>query len=163
MSMRSYPKWFPAFVYGVLMLLVATGCLLEPTALFSRFEYDVPWRLRGSVRLPVVAAHAAASALCLMAFGALWHAHIPAGFRRARNRGSGVLVCSMLALLTVSGIGVLYFGDPFAAKGASVVHMGAGALVPLFFVVHVLNARKIAGGARRECAGERIDADAAAD
>lgn len=161
--MCGYPKWFPALVYGVLILLVATGCLLEPTALFSRFEYDVPWRLRGSVRLPVVAAHAAASALCLMAFGALWHAHIPAGFRKSRNRVSGLFLCATLVLLTVSGIGVLYFGDPFTAKGASVVHTGAGALVPLFFIAHVLNARKIAAGARRACTLDPIKANADVD
>lgn len=124
-------------VSAVFAILFVTGCLLTPSMLEFRLQWDVIWRLAGDGRILAVAAHVLAGFAMLALLGVLWVLHMRSGWKMNRNRASGALFLAVWAVLTVTGVGILYFGGETASIGSSVVHTGLGLLVPAFLVVHV--------------------------
>lgn len=135
--MKGYPKSFRPMLYGVSLATLVTGLLLVPTFLDMRLEWDVPWRLEFSMRLPVVAAHALVAFWLLMLFGATWTVHIRHGWRIRGNLVSGFTLVGGMLLLAVTGVGIYYFGDEDLSLLSSAAHTLAGIIAPLFLFYHI--------------------------
>ena len=80
-----------------------------------------PWSLR---------VHGFASAAFLVAFGSVLPLHVPRAWTARRNRVTGTLFFSTLALLAISGICLYYIGGESARALLSTMHwiIGLGTL-----------------------------------
>ncbi len=139
-------KGYPGHFYSILMLTIAalfiTGCLLVPTTLNLKLEWDVPWRLSSEQHIGMAAAHATLSLLMAAIIGALWSIHMRAGWRRRKNHHSGLSLLIIMVLLGISAMGIYYFGDEQSSMLSSVTHMLMGIAIPVLLLVHVIHGRK---------------------
>lgn len=139
-------KGYPGHFYSILMLTIAalfiTGCLLVPTTLNLKLEWDVPWRLSSEQHIGMAAAHATLSLLMAAIIGALWSIHMRAGWRRRKNHHSGLSLLIIMVLLGVSAMGIYYFGDEQSSMLSSVTHMLMGIAIPVLLLFHVIYGRK---------------------
>jgi hypothetical protein len=140
--MSGYPKGFYSVLMIVSVALLASGILLVPTLLAMRLEIDVPWRLETDQRTITAAIHLIAAFAVLAAAGALWAVHMQRGWRMKRNRITGSLLVSTLAVLGLTGAGVYYFGDEGLSKWSSLVHTAAGLAVVLIMSWHMTHGNK---------------------
>lgn len=142
--MKGYPDWFPKTIIITVVLLSVTGCLLIPTMLDFRLEWDIPWKLSGKQHVSVAALHVMLSYFILILMGSLWRIHMRIGLRIKENRGTGFIIVSILTVLTITGIGIFYLGNKQLSVTASIVHLLAGVLIPLFFFYHIIKGRIVA-------------------
>lgn len=140
--MKGYPRWFVPLLVGALLLMLGTGLLLTPTTLALRTEFALPWRLPGPGRVLVAALHAAGGFMLLLVVGALWSVHMRSGWRRHRQRASGLLVGVLLLVLTASAIAVYYIGDETLGTVAALVHLGVGLVLVGPFGWHWVHGRR---------------------
>lgn len=147
--LTGYPSWF----YGVLLLSITvvavSGCLMIPTMLEFKLEWDMDWRLSGGQRLWWVSLHMVFSWLLMMGFGSLWQVHMRAGWRKKQNRKSGTLTAALLLLLTASGVGLYYFSALNWQANTAVTHTLAGITLMLVFVWHAVAGYRIRRAASR--------------
>jgi hypothetical protein len=136
--MKGYPRWFEPALLGVVSAVYLSGCLLLPTTLEMRADWRLGWRLAPEARLLVAAAHAAAAFLFLLVMGSLWSVHMRAGWRRHRQRGSGLLLVGCLLWLALTALGVYYLADETWAKVAGLGHLVVGLVVLLPFLWHAI-------------------------
>ena len=129
-------------------MLFISGCLLAPTTLDFRLQYDMPWRLSGDARIMTVSLHVFVSFLIVMALGAIWHLHMRIGLRKGKNVYSGLFLVGSLLVLTLTGVGVLYFGNERMSVFSSLSHLAAGLLLMALFIYHYIKGRMIARAAR---------------
>ena len=139
--MKGYPRWFPAFIIVTVVALIASGCLLAPTTLFFRYEYDVPWRLSGDNRIIIVFVHVLVSYIILMAMGAIWHLHMRIGLRNRVNICSGLQLVACFVVLTLTGVSILYFSNEQLLNAASLIHLGCGGIIPIVLSYHIIKGR----------------------
>lgn len=142
MRIKGYPSWFYSFVTWVTAALFISGCLLAPTTINLKLEWDVPWRLSSDQHIGIAAMHATLSFLMMSIIGALWSIHMRAGWKRRKNHQTGVSLMILLALLELTAIGIYYLGDGQASMYSSVVHMFMGFVIPLFLLVHIIVGRR---------------------
>ncbi len=142
-KMGGYPRWFPWVLICLLAGLFISGGLLLPTLLDMRLEWDVIWRLGGSQRIAVAALHVGLGFILLAALGALAVIHMRLGWRRRQNRFSGALLPVLIMGLTLTGLGIFYFGDDDLSLLASVSHTAIGLTLELMFIQHVLNGYRL--------------------
>ncbi|MED5621163.1 hypothetical protein [Ideonella sp. BN130291] len=141
--MKGYPRWFqPALLAGSLGLY-ASGCLLAPTTLQLRADWDLAWRLAANARIGMAALHATLAFVVLMFVGALWSVHMRSGWRRHRQKSSGLLVALPALLLALTGVAVYYLADEAWANVAALVHLGVGVLLLLPFLWHLVAGRRL--------------------
>lgn len=148
--MRQYPRWFLPALLALLSTVLLTGLGLTPTTLALRAEWDLPWRLAGTDRVWIAALHSGLAFGLAAVVGALWSVHMRSGWRRRRQRLSGALLGSALAVLAASAVGVYYLGDDRLAAAAAYVHLGVGLFASVLFVWHWRRGR---AAARRERSG----------
>lgn len=141
--MKGYPRWFVPLLVGALLLMLGTGLLLTPTTLALRTEFALPWRLPGPGRVLVAALHAAGGFVLLLVVGALWSVHMRSGWRRHRQRASGLLLSVLLLILTASAVAVYYAGDETLGTIAALVHLGLGLLLVGPFGWHWVHGRRV--------------------
>ena len=141
--LSGYPNWFHHLLLVVAVVVAVTGLLMLPTLLEFKLDWEVVWRLSGEQRLAVAAMHTLLSWLLLMQVGALWHAHMRAGWRKRLNRISGVATVAMILGLTLSAAGLFYLGSDEAQLAAALIHSGFGVSVIGLFAFHVLKGRRI--------------------
>ncbi|MDX1802902.1 MAG: hypothetical protein R3292_02400 [Alcanivorax sp.] len=142
-GMRGYPRHFSGLLYTCLLLIVVTGLALLPTFLDMRLQMDVPWRPDFSQRTGIALLHTGGGLLLAWLLGALWSVHMRAGWRRGKNRISGVLLMTVLVVLMLSCLGIFYAGDEALSIGSSLVHVVAGLLLPLLAMGHWLLGRRL--------------------
>lgn len=136
--MKGYPRWFTRGKITVFTTaFFLSGCLLAPTTLALRMEWEVPWRLAEESRLFVAAAHAALSFLMFLLLGALSAVHIRVGWKKKRHRRSGIALVLILAFLGLSALGIYYSGNQTLSWSAGVSHLGAGLLFFLLYLIHL--------------------------
>ncbi|MBC7699871.1 hypothetical protein [Aquabacterium sp.] len=123
--MKGYPKWFLSLLISTMLLMWVTGGLLTPTTLVLRAEVMMP-RLPGSARVLTAALHAAGGFGLAMLMGALWSVHMRSGWRRHRQRISGLILNMLLLLLNISAVGIYYLGDESLGTLVAFTHLGAG-------------------------------------
>jgi len=140
--MKGYPSWFVPALVGALLLMFATGLLLGPTTLMLRADLAMPWRLPGGARVPVAALHAAGGFALMLLMGALWSVHMRAGWRRRRQRGSGLVLGLLLLVLAVSAVAVYYLGDETLGVAAALTHLAAGLALAFPFGWHWAHGRR---------------------
>lgn len=142
--MKGYPDWFSTVIIATVVFLFFTGCLLIPTMLDFRLEWDMPWKLSGKQRVTVAALHVILSYFILIIMGSLWRIHMRVGLRIKQNRYSGFIMVATLLGLTITGVGIFYLGDERLSITASVVHLLTGGLIPLLFFYHFIKGRALA-------------------
>jgi hypothetical protein len=139
LRMRGYPKWFPRFVIGSVAALFVTGCLLIPTALFFRLEWDVPWRLVSGAHIAVAVVHVALAFVVLGLIGAIWSVHMRLGWRRHQSRVTGAGLVAIFISLALTGLGLFYIGEAQTWLAAtSIIHMVIGIASPFFLAYHII-------------------------
>jgi hypothetical protein len=141
--MKGYPRFFSPLLWVTLASLLTTGLFLAPGALEMRLEWEVTWRLSPGMRTWIAAAHASFAFVVLFMFGALAAVHIRAGFRRRRNRTTGLLLLSAFVVLALTALGIYYPGDEKFGVWASTVHLVVGLLVSLPLGLHVAASRRL--------------------
>ena len=141
--MRGYPSGFRKLLFATMGGLIGSGVLLIPTTLDLRLAWNMAWRLSASNRTGVVALHVALGFITLMILGALWSIHMRAGWRHRRNHRNGALLVLLLLTLAVSGLGIFYLVDEDIALADALSHTLAGVLLPIPFIYHYFQGRKI--------------------
>lgn len=139
--MTQYPKSFLPTLLVLLLAALLTGLGLTPTTLALHAEWNMPWRLAGSDRVWVAALHSAVAFGLTAMIGALWSVHMRSGWRRRKQRISGVLLGSALVLLAASAVAVYYIGDDRLAAMAAFLHLGAGLVATAVFAWHWIRGR----------------------
>ena len=140
--MKGYPNWFLPVLVGAMLLIFISGGLLAPTTLMLKAELVLPWRLPNSARVITAALHAAGAFTLMLLIGALWSIHMRSGWRRNRQRGSGVVLGAMLMVLTISAVAVYYLGDELAGAVAAFIHLGVGLALVVPFIWHWVHGHK---------------------
>jgi hypothetical protein len=134
---------FWVYASGTALLISGAGWLLAHYALAGGPAAaglpapSEPWWLR---------VHGAALILFLVVFGALVPNHLAMGWRQRRNRSSGVVMLTVVAVLTLSGYGLYYSGDEPQRALISVLHWAIGLAAALALAAHALLGKR---GARR--------------
>lgn len=134
--MKAYPRGFLTVLLASLLLMAVSGLLLTPTSLTMRFDMELPWRLTHGGRLMTAATHAFAGFILMLLTGALWSVHMRSGWRRGRQRVSGVSLGLSLLTLAATAIALYYLGDDSLAAGAAFLHLAAGLMLSGLFVWH---------------------------
>lgn len=142
--MRGYSRGFRTTLLGVLIALFASGCLLLPTTLVMRLEWDMVWRLSAGTRIGMAALHVAAAFAGLVLFGSLWTFHMRAGWRQHRNRRNGVVLVGVLIVLSVTSLGIFYLADERLSLYAALVHTAFGLILPACFIYHMVMGQRLA-------------------
>ena len=140
--MKGYPSGFVTALVGALLLMLVTGLLLAPTTLAMRADIALAWRLPGSGRVLTAALHAAGGFVLLLMVGALWSVHMRSGWRRHRQRTSGLLLGSLLLALAASAVAVYYVGEEALGAAVAIVHLGLGLLLAVAFGWHWVHGRR---------------------
>jgi hypothetical protein len=140
--MKGYPKWFVPGLTGTLALLFITGILLAPATLAMRAEIAVPWRLSESSRVLCAALHAAGGFALMLLTGALWSMHMRSGWRRGKQRASGLILSTVLLMLAASAVVIYYAGDERVGVAAALFHLAAGFILVCPFGWHWRRGRR---------------------
>ena len=141
--MKGYPGWFPRLLFLTMAAVFLSGCLLIPSALFFRLEWDLPWKLGGGPRNLVGAIHVAVGLFITALLGAVWSIHIRHNWKLGLNQRSGLSVVIVLILLGLTGIGSMYLGGERTAPLNSVAHILIGLAAPALLTLHVIRGRRI--------------------
>ena len=91
--------------------------------------------------------HGASMIGFLVVFGALLPGHVARGWRRRRNRRSGIFMLTTTVVLGSSGYGLYYLGDEATRPWISAVHWVIGLAAGAGLVLHVTFGKR---GVRRE-------------
>jgi heme A synthase len=134
--MRGYPKWFYKYLMLLYVALFISGLLLIPTMLEVMLSWDIPWRLSADQRILTAALHTTFGFLTFMFMGALWTIHMREGWRKNKNKKSGLGLIAILFLLLLSAIGIYYLSDDQSLTIASIIHTVLGISILLFFIQH---------------------------
>ncbi len=136
--MKGYPDWFtPKLISIIMASLFFTGLLLAPTTLQFRLQFDVPWRLNSESKILTAALHSFFSLVTIALVGALSSIHMRQEWKRDKNRLSGIILLSVLLFLTLTGLGIYYFGDDLLSSVSSVSHLVVGIIVLVIYVWHL--------------------------
>jgi len=123
---KGYPRWFESVLVVSSVLVYASGCLLVPNTLEVRTVWGSGWHLLSGSRVPLAALHTGLAFLMMIIIGALWSVHMRAGWRRHRQRWSGLLLASTYLLLMATAVGIYYLSDEAWANVAGLGHMVLG-------------------------------------
>lgn len=148
MRMKGYPRWFFAFLIWMLLGLCISGCLLVPTMLDVRLDWQMFWRLTSDMRILTAAVHTFLSFIMLGLIGALMPIHMRAGWRHRRHYRSGLTLFGLALLLLVTAIGIYYLSDERTSLYASMVHLASGGSMIILAIYHILRGRQYAAGAQ---------------
>jgi hypothetical protein len=111
---------FRRLLYATLAVLLVSGGLWE-------------W-LRSALLMKV---HGGAAMLALLLLGAVVACHVPAGWKDARYKRTGIGILALAAWLMISGHLLYYSGDEAVRQAASYSHLGIGLALPLLLGFHV--------------------------
>lgn len=85
------------------------------------------------------AAHGLFCFASLWTMGFLWKAHIVGAWRSGRHRGSGGVLLSLLAWLSVTGYLLYYLGNEQLLTAVVLLHWSVGVAIPIPFAIHCLS------------------------
>lgn len=130
---RRHERWL--YVTGALLWGSGLGWLICHYFFTTAAEFAdapnpwEPWWLR---------LHGAAMIAFLVVVGALFPGHLVHGWRRRTNYRSGILMCSTVAVLVLTGYGLYYAGNERIRAWTSVAHWGAGLAAAAALSAHVI-------------------------
>lgn len=101
----------------------------------------------------MMAVHGLVLIPALLGLGGLLVVHIPKGWKKPRQRTTGMMLCALLAALIISGYMLYYVGNEDVRALTSLGHWGIGVVLPAPFLWHMLQGmavrqRRRAGSAR---------------
>ena len=134
--MKAYPRTFLAWFWSLLALIAITGLVLLPGMLALRLEWDVPDRWLPPARVTWAAAHGLLAFLTLMLFGSLLPLHVRHGLRQRKNRGTGIALCTLGALVVLSGYLLYYFAPDTLRPALGWTHSGVGVAMVVLAAFH---------------------------
>ncbi len=118
------------FLSGVLWLLTDRLKQLSSGELWSRMSTSL------------LMLHGAGAMVMLVLFGGLMPFHVRVGWRRKRNRTTGMVMLAANAALVVTAFGLYYAGAEPVRNWASTVHTGVGLALPALLAVHIVRGRR---------------------
>ncbi|WP_317932110.1 hypothetical protein [Halioxenophilus sp. WMMB6] len=133
-----YSPWFIPVLVVATVVVVASGVGLLPSMLEFKFYLEPPLTISMQSRVAVAATHCGAGIGLFFLVGALWQAHMRSGWRRKKQRWSGVILLVCFALLGLSALGLYYFGAELSQQLASVLHMAAAVVFAGLMLWHGL-------------------------
>ena len=132
-----HQRWFYAVAVTLLLsgaVWVLLGWLAERNETRADFSQSLkPWMLK---------LHGAAAMAFLVAVGILIPTHIRRAWQVRRNRANGAFFVTVMALLTLTGYGLYYFGDDHWRSAASWTHLILGFAAPGLLVLHIWIGRR---------------------
>lgn len=146
--MRRLPASLRAAFYASGGALIATGLAW----LALHYAAAVPGAPGSALALEV---HGGAAMAILFLAGIVVALHLPRGWRERKNRSSGMVVASLLALLAITGFLLYYAGDDRLRATASLVHWLAGLAAPLLLWLHAWLGHRAARLRNGSAAGAR--------
>ena len=139
----STPKWFSKnFITFSIVLLFFSGILLTPSALNHRLELDLPLNISGKLRLFATAIHILMMCICLFILGGISVIHTKIGLKKKQNIVSGTSLYSFFVLLVLTGLVILYAGNEDLITTSSVIHILAGILLFVAYLIHMILKKK---------------------
>jgi len=126
-------------IYGAFAVLFVTGVGWLLADRMKDASSGEGWQLTAAYLLML---HGGAAMAMLMMLGALVPLHVRRGWRRRRNRTTGILMVAGNGVLILTAFGLYYLGSDMLRPWTSGIHIGIGLAVPLLFVVHVLVGRR---------------------
>ena len=114
--------------------LIAHYFLAGAAEFGERHQVSEPWWMR---------VHGAAVMAFLVALGSLFPGHIVRAWKAKKNRRTGLLLLTILALLIITGYGLYYVADEDMRPWLSLTHWGGGLVVVAGLLLHVVQGRKI--------------------
>jgi preprotein translocase subunit SecE len=130
------PGWQRYSTYLILLACACSGVLF-----FLKQEFH----LEGLANIghSLLVTHGTSSALTLMVFGATMPVHIRISWTTHRNRVSGILMVSVMTILTLTGL-LLYYGTEELRENTVILHWLIGFFSLFIFFLHlILGKRKI--------------------
>jgi hypothetical protein len=113
----------------------------------AHYAPNVDDLLRLAIEAWMLKLHGAAAFAMLFAVGAMSAHHVRRGWLLARNRGSGIVVIAIVAILIATGYALYYVVTDATRPSISIVHWIAGlALAPILIVHLTIGRRAIARG-----------------
>ena len=148
--MNGYPKLFLKLLMLTFAVLWLSGILLYPSMAVFKLEWEYDWLMdsglaSGSIRQTFTTLHAIAGWLMVWFIGTLWTIHLRTHWRRYENRKSGSLFSFSWLILTLSALGIYYFGNQEMSYLSTLIHALVGLIMPLLLVQHVMTGRKVIG------------------
>ncbi len=142
-KMPGYPSWFATLLLTVGFIVLLSGIILIPSFLLFSLDWDVDFYLAGDSRQLLALLHFAIAIIFLMLVGSLTSIHMRSGWKRKQNVKSGVVTLIFLSLVSLSGIGTLYIGDPDSLTMNNIIHVVTGLIISCLIIFHTLIGRKI--------------------
>lgn len=140
--MKGYPRWFLPLLVVILSLILASGLLLAPTTMMMRADFAVTWRLPSDARLTIAAAHTVGGFSAMMLIGAIWGIHMRSGWRRRKQRASGLALALVLVGLCASAVAIFYVADETLGALAALLHLALGIVLVAQFGWHWVHGRR---------------------
>ncbi len=123
-----------------MLYLVVAGVSLSGVAWLGLHYFGPRPGPFGLMRNPwegqVLALHGAFAIASAWLFGWLWNAHLGAAWRTRRQRGTGVTLAAVFALLIVTGYLLYYLAGDYARAVTGVVHWSLGLAAVAVFLAH---------------------------
>ena len=85
----------------------------------------------------------------LLGIGGTFVAHIPKGWFHLRQRTTGIALCTVLAVLTISGYLLYYAGNEAVREWTGLMHWAIGLAMPAIFGWHYISGVRARGPRRR--------------
>jgi hypothetical protein len=138
------PPWQRRFIYLATGALIATGAgWMIVSYLLAPAGEAVP--APHAFAPALLAIHGIAAYLSLTALGFVCGSHLRNGWRLAAQRVPGILLWTAWVLLVATGIAFYYFVDDASRPMLRNLHIGAGLLMPIVLVWHIVQGRRLAG------------------
>jgi hypothetical protein len=134
------PRWLRLALY------LTTGVLFATGALWLMVRYGL--RQGGVDDLPhpaepwILRVHGFAMMVGLFVYGSLLRAHMVNAWKLRRNRTTGALVATVLALLTLTGYLLYYVGGETTRPIISVAHWATGIAIGVLLPLHIWRGRR---------------------
>jgi hypothetical protein len=141
-------KWLRRALDSIFAVLWISGCAWLVLQLFFRVDNEFgatphPWQPS------LLLIHGVAALFALFVIGWVAGTHVEARWRVKLNRGSGIALLSLAALLGVSGFASFYLTGESMRAGTATIHEVLGVLVVIPALVHWFGQRRIKRAAAR--------------
>ncbi len=118
--------------------------------LTDRLKHTAAGEMWSRMGASLLMLHGAAAMLMLVLFGSLMPFHVRVGWRRKRNRTTGIVMLAANAALIATAFGLYYAGAATVRDWASDLHIGIGLALPALLALHVVRGRRRRHSAERE-------------
>jgi len=138
------PRWHRRTIYAITFLLIVSG-LAWLVAVYALAPPGEPTPAPHPLAGPMLVAHGVAAYAALLAYALVGHAHVRTGWRVPALRSAGFWLCSTIAALALTGLGLYYVATESVIPFLCWTHVVAGILLPCWLALHIARGRRVAG------------------